>query len=238
MFPQKAKSPAEIDSKTYPLGEKIEHCLDGPAMALVALSHTPVERRLYTAMLVAMNGAARQSEPQAETETETQSEAGSETQSQTQPHVFTVRSLMELTGIVSLSTIRRGVEGLVSKFSVEREVKANGDGARDHTAAYRAFTPEQVIARREERGMKSYAKGIDSGFGNRSFERVIQRVVENRNLSRREAQVALCCVEGLTNAEIGLRLLVSEQTVKFHLRHIFIKFGVKRRAELISRLLL
>jgi DNA-binding CsgD family transcriptional regulator len=45
-------------------------------------------------------------------------------------------------------------------------------------------------------------------------------------------------VEGLTNAEIGLRLLVSEQTVKFHLRHIFIKFGVKRRAELISRLLL
>ena len=73
---------------------------------------------------------------------------------------------------------------------------------------------------------------------NRSFERVIQRVVENKNLSRREAQVALCCVEGLTNAEIGLRLLVSEQTVKFHLRHIFIKFGVKRRAELISRLLL
>ena len=86
--------------------------------------------------------------------------------------------------------------------------------------------------------MKSYEKGADSGFGNRSFERVIQRVVENKNLSRREAQVALCCVEGLTNAEIGLRLLVSEQTVKFHLRHIFIKFGVRRRAELISRLLL
>ncbi len=86
--------------------------------------------------------------------------------------------------------------------------------------------------------MKSYAKGIESSSGNRSFERVIQRVVENKNLSRREAQVALCCVEGLTNAQIGSRLLVTEQTVKFHLRHIFIKFGVKRRAELISRLLL
>ena len=145
---------------------------------------------------------------------------------------------MELTGIVSLSTIRRGLEGLVSKFSVEREAMANGNGTREHTAAYRVFKPEQVIARREERGMKSYAKGIDSGVGSRAFERVIQRVVENRNLSRREAQVALCCVEGLTNAEIGSRLLVSEQTVKFHLRHIFIKFGVKRRAELISRLLL
>jgi DNA-binding CsgD family transcriptional regulator len=219
MFPQKAKSIAGIGSKTYPLGEKIEHSADGPAMALVALSHTPVERRLYTAMLTATNGAP-------------------ETQVETEPTVFTVRALMELTGIVSLSTIRRGLEGLVTKFSVEREVKSNGNGARDHTAAYRAFPPEQVIERREERGMKSYAKGIESGFATRSFERVIQRVVENRNLSRREAQVALCCVEGLTNAEIGSRLLVSEQTVKFHLRHIFIKFGVKRRAELISRLLL
>jgi DNA-binding CsgD family transcriptional regulator len=221
MFPQKAKSIAEIDSKTYPLGEKFDQPADGATLALVALSHTPVERRLYAAMLEAMrpaNGGTEQALPH--------------------ENVFTVRNLMDLTGIVSLSTIRRGLEGLVAKFSIEREVKANGNGARDHIAAYRVVTPEQVIARREERGMKSYAKGIDGGVGSRAFERVIQRVVENKNLSRREAQVALCCVEGLTNAEIGLRLLVSEQTVKFHLRHIFIKFGVRRRAELISRLLL
>jgi DNA-binding CsgD family transcriptional regulator len=218
MFPQKTQISAEVDSNTYPLGEKIEHSGDGPTMALVALSHTPVERRLYAAMLAAMNQRTAQAE--------------------TWPDVFTVRALMEFTGIVSLSTIRRGLEGLVSKFSVERQVKSNGNGARDHAAAYRVFKPEEVIARREEQGMKSYTKGIESSAGNRSFERVIQRVVENKNLSRREAQVALCCVEGLTNAEIGLRLLVTEQTVKFHLRHIFIKFGVKRRAELISRLLL
>src|SRR6185295_1788838 len=170
MFPQKAKSIAEIDSKTYPLGEKIEHPADEASLALVALSHTPVERRLYAAMLAATNGSAQQSE--------------SET-----ANVFTVRTLMDLTGIISLSTIRRGLEGLVSKFSIEREAKGNGNGTREHTSAYRVFTPEQVIARREERGMKSYAKGIDSGVGNRAFERVIQRVVENKNLSRREAQV-------------------------------------------------
>jgi DNA-binding CsgD family transcriptional regulator len=223
MFPLKAKSIAEIESKTYPLGEKIEHPVDEATLALVALSHTPVERRLYAAMLAAMDGAnGRNDDDLAED----------------RPPVFTVRTLMDLSGIVSLSTIRRGLEGLVAKFSIEREVKANGNGTRDHTSAYRVFAPEQVIARREERGMKSYAKGIESGVGGRAFERVIQRVVENKNLSRREAQVALCCVEGLTNAEIGLRLMVSEQTVKFHLRHIFIKFGVRRRAELISRLLL
>jgi DNA-binding CsgD family transcriptional regulator len=227
MFPLKAKSIAEVDSKTYPLGEKIEHPADEASLALVALSHTPVERRLYAAMLAAMPGAMNADNEQLENPV-----------AENRPGVFTVRTLMDLTGIVSLSTIRRGLEGLVSKFSIEREVKANGNGTRDHTSAYRVFPPEQVIARREERGMKSYAKGIDSGVGGRAFERVIQRVVENKNLSRREAQVALCCVEGLTNAEIGLRLMVSEQTVKFHLRHIFIKFGVRRRAELISRLLL
>jgi len=227
MFPQKAKSIAEIDSKTYPLGEKIEHPADEASLALVALSHTPVERRLYAAMLAAMPGAMNAANEQPQNHL-----------AENRPAVFTVRTLMDLTGIVSLSTIRRGLEGLVSKFSIEREVKANGNGTRDHTSAYRVFPPDQVIARREERGMKSYAKGIESGVGGRAFERVIQRVVENKNLSRREAQVALCCVEGLTNAEIGLRLMVSEQTVKFHLRHIFIKFGVRRRAELISRLLL
>jgi DNA-binding CsgD family transcriptional regulator len=215
MFPQKAKSIAEIDSKTYPLGEQIEQPVQDANLALLALSHTPVERRLYAAMLAATNGSTEQS-----------------------ANVFTVRALMELTGIISLSTIRRGLEGLVAKFSVDREARLNGNGTREHSTAYRVFTPQEVIARREERGVKSYARGIESGVGGRAFERVIQRVVENRNLSRREAQVALCCVEGLTNAEIGARLLVSEQTVKFHLRHIFIKFGVKRRAELISRLLL
>ncbi len=217
MFPQKSQISAKVDPETYPLGEQNERrATDGPARALVALSHSPVERRLYASMLVALDGV---------------SNGGNGGQ------LFTVRSLMELTGIQSLSTVRRGLEGLVSKFSVEREGRAHADGPRDQSVAYRVFPPEQVIARRNENGFVTYGKGITSG-SDRSFERVIQRVAENRNLSRREAQVALCCVEGLTNAEIGLRLMVSEQTVKFHLRHIFVKFGVKRRAELISRLLL
>lgn len=213
MFPQKSQISAKVDPETYPLGEQNERANDGPARALVALSHTPVERRLYASMLLARDGDGNGG------------------------RLFTVRSLMELAGIQSLSTVRRGLEGLVSKYSVEREGRAHADGPRDQSVAYRVFPPEEVIARRNQNGFVPYGKGIANGT-DRSFERVIQRVAENRNLSRREAQVALCCVEGLTNAEIGLRLMVTEQTVKFHLRHIFIKFGVKRRAELISRLLL
>jgi len=213
MFPQKSQISAKVDPETYPLGEQNERANDGPARALVALSHTPVERRLYASMLLARDGDGNGG------------------------RLFTVRSLMELAGIQSLSTVRRGLEGLVSKYSVEREGRTHADGPRDQSVAYRVFPPEEVIARRNQNGFVPYGKGIANGT-DRSFERVIQRVAENRNLSRREAQVALCCVEGLTNAEIGLRLMVTEQTVKFHLRHIFIKFGVKRRAELISRLLL
>src|ERR1051325_3695533 len=214
MFPQKRQISAEVDPKTYPLGEKNERASNGPASALVTLSHTPVERRLYASMLIANDGEANGGQR------------------------FTVRGLMQVTGIQKLRTVRCGLEGLVTKLSVDRETRPATDGPRDQSVAYRVVPPEEVMARRHERGfISTYGNGMPNG-SERSFERVIQRVAEMKNLSRREAEVALCCVEGLTNAEIGERLTVTEQTVKFHLRHIFIKFGVKRRAELISRLLL
>jgi DNA-binding CsgD family transcriptional regulator len=154
---------------------------------------------------------------------------------------FTARQLMMLTGIRSLSTVRRGLDGLLTKLSIERGANEDGSGKRGHASVYRVHKPDEVIARRHEMGelgLGIYGKGTDRRKRNRSFDRAIARLAENVTLSRREAQVALCCVEGLTNAEIGKRLGVSEQTVKFHLRHIFVKFGVKRRTELISRLLM
>jgi DNA-binding CsgD family transcriptional regulator len=211
MFPQKNSIHARVDSKTYPLGEKTELSRRTIAEALVTLSHSAVEHRLYSAMRAADN------------------EKGS--------LAFTARRLESLTGIRSLSTIRRGLEGLLAKLSIERNEKRNGDGTRVSGASYVAFAPEQIIARRNARGVPAYEKGLAAN-GSQPFERAIARVAENRFLSRREVQVALCCVQGLTNAEIGNRLEVTEQTVKFHLRHIFVKFGVKRRAELISKLLM
>ncbi|HKE60377.1 MAG TPA: helix-turn-helix transcriptional regulator [Pyrinomonadaceae bacterium] len=204
---------APIGSKTYPLGEKSEHAEHSRSLALVALSHTPVEQRIYLAMLAAL------------------SENG-------KLEVFTARRVMVLSGIRSLSTVRRGLDGLMVKLSIERRARKNGDGGpRAQASSYRVFQPEEVIARRRHLG--AVVVGLPENGPSRPhlFDRAIKRVAENTRLSRREAQVALCCVEGLTNAEIGKRLEVSEQTVKFHLRHVFIKFSVKRRAELISRLL-
>lgn len=212
MFPLKTKVIVNADSKTYPLGQIIARPEDETTSALVALSHTPLERQLYEAMLL-VNVRENSEES------------------------FTVRRVKEVTDIPSLSTIRRGLEGLVAKLSIERDIKDPLDPEREPVVAYRVFSPEKVLERRNERGLRTFEKGIDANGDNRSFKRVVRLVVENHNLSRREAQVTLGCVEGLTNAEIGSRLQVTEQTVKFHLRNIFVKFGVKRRTELISQLL-
>jgi DNA-binding CsgD family transcriptional regulator len=214
MLPQERPTKAKVDLETYPLVENREQAAHSNELALIALSHTQLEHRLYLAMLAAVHEAS--------------------------PNSFTARNLMDLTGIKSLSTVRRGLEGLLVKLSIDKN-HGNGGGRRDQAHAFHAYFPDEIIARRRESGRTAstgYAHEPGIGDGNHAFTRAIGRVAENPMLSRREAQVALCCVQGLTNAVIGERLNVSEQTVKFHLRHIFLKFGVKRRAELISKLLM
>ncbi|HEX6731755.1 MAG TPA: LuxR C-terminal-related transcriptional regulator [Pyrinomonadaceae bacterium] len=216
MYRQSIPTLAPVEPETYPLGENTELSASHFALALVTLSHTPVEHRLYSAMLNVSDHEPSQA-------------------------LVTVRTLASITGIQSLSTIRRALDGLLVKLSIERAERENGNGKREHRNVYRAYRPGQVLERRKRNGSptnETYRVPDKSRGQKHSFDRAIARVAENPMLSRREAQVALCCVEGLTNAEIGKRLAVSEQTVKFHLRHVFIKFGVKRRAELISRLLM
>lgn len=51
-------------------------------------------------------------------------------------------------------------------------------------------------------------------------------------LSGRQFEVAVLAAEGRTNKQIAERLDIAEQTVKNHLRVVFIKKGVMRRGEL------
>jgi DNA-binding CsgD family transcriptional regulator len=53
-------------------------------------------------------------------------------------------------------------------------------------------------------------------------------------LTRRELQVVAMLAEGETNARIAQRLVVSEDTVKSHVKHILRKLGVHNRSQAVS----
>ena len=186
------------------------------AMALLALSHSPVEQALYEVLRSATCG-------------DNPSGVGS----------LSLRRLLELTGLGSYTTLRRARAGLVAKLSIDGKRATADDGGADEGpgSSYLVYGPEEIFERRRVAGIEPYPKEYQSHARGKGFVPALERVACGYDLSRREAQVALCCAEGLTNAEIGDRLCISEQTVKFHMRHLFIKFGVRRRGELISRLL-
>jgi DNA-binding CsgD family transcriptional regulator len=54
-------------------------------------------------------------------------------------------------------------------------------------------------------------------------------------LTRRELEVLSMLAEGETNASIARRLIVSEDTVKTHVKHILRKLGVHNRSQAVSR---
>jgi DNA-binding CsgD family transcriptional regulator len=187
--------------------------IEGREMALLTLSHTRPEHQLYQAMLAEVAGAHDSS------------------------GAFSIGTLMRLSGIRSSTSLRRALSGLLRKLSIQMTKYTGEDHVKPDVFICSVFDPDEIFKRRREAGLRPYPKDLEVCEKTPGFSRAVERVVGNSNLSRREAQVALACAEGLTNAEIGRRLFIGEQTVKFHLRNVFAKFGVRRRTGLISHLL-
>lgn len=57
------------------------------------------------------------------------------------------------------------------------------------------------------------------------------------HLSRREEEVVMLVIQGLSNLEIAQKLFIAEQTVKDHLHHVFGKMNIRRRSEIAAKVM-
>ncbi|HXM55018.1 MAG TPA: response regulator transcription factor [Candidatus Dormibacteraeota bacterium] len=116
-----------------------------------------------------------------------------------------------------------------------------------------AFQDQALVLDALRRGARGYvAKDIDaaglvnviravqrgeSGLDSHSASAVVRSVVAgtdaHRELSPRELEVLRLVAGGRTNREIGEECFISESTVKFHVRHVMTKLGVRHRAEVV-----
>lgn len=70
-------------------------------------------------------------------------------------------------------------------------------------------------------------QGNSSGF---------DRMLMQRGISNREAEIAKLVTQGLTNQEIARQLYISENTVKKHINSLFRKLGIASRVQLLRLL--
>lgn len=68
-----------------------------------------------------------------------------------------------------------------------------------------------------------------------SYDDYLANAGDGANLTRRELEVLRLMAAGDTNGRIARRLVISEGTVKSHVKHILRKLGAANRAEAVSR---
>jgi DNA-binding NarL/FixJ family response regulator len=113
-----------------------------------------------------------------------------------------------------LSALRAGARGYLTKDAGADEIRAALEAVAGGAAALDPAVQHHVV---EALGSASAEEpGLPDG------------------LTPREAEVLALIAQGLSNAEIAERLVVSEATVKSHVNHIFAKAGLRDRAQAVA----
>ena len=110
-----------------------------------------------------------------------------------------------------LGALRAGARGYLTKDAGAEQILAAVQAVARGEAALDPAVQHHVLAALTEPGAPELPDG----------------------LTPREVEVLQLIAEGLTNAEIAERLVVSAATVKSHVNHIFAKTGVRDRAQAV-----
>ena len=116
-----------------------------------------------------------------------------------------------------LGALRAGARGYLTKDAGADEIRAAVEAVDRGEAALDPSVQHHVVA------------ALAGGAG---AEPPAPRELPDE-LTPREAEVLALIAEGLSNAEIAERLVVSGATVKTHVNHIFAKAGVRDRAQAV-----
>jgi DNA-binding NarL/FixJ family response regulator len=111
-----------------------------------------------------------------------------------------------------LSALRAGARGYLTKDAGAEEIEAAITAVARGEAALDPAVQAHVLAGLAEGGEQALPDG----------------------LTPREAEVLTLIAEGLTNAQIAERLVVSQATVKSHVNRVFAKAGVRDRAQAVA----
>jgi DNA-binding NarL/FixJ family response regulator len=117
-----------------------------------------------------------------------------------------------------LGALRAGARGYLTKDAGAEQIRAAVEAVARGEAALDPAVQHHVIA--------ALAEGSDTAAGPAEADLP-------DGLTPREAEVLGLIAEGLTNAEIADRLVVSGATVKTHVNHIFAKTGARDRAQAV-----
>jgi DNA-binding NarL/FixJ family response regulator len=113
-------------------------------------------------------------------------------------------------------------------------------------AGARGFLTKDAGAEEIERAISAVRRGgaaidpavqhhlVNAVAGALAVERPAPAAALPDGLTAREAEVLSLIAEGLSNMEVAARLVVSEATVKSHINHLFMKTGVRDRAQAVA----
>ncbi|MCY7343554.1 MAG: response regulator transcription factor [Pseudonocardia sp.] len=119
---------------------------------------------------------------------------------------------------VMMRTVRMGVHGYVRKGAETADILR---------AVHALLRGESVF---DTRGGPAGQVVVDVL---RDEDRPVARAFAGAMLTERENQVLRLLAVGMSNREIGRRLVISEATVKFHVRNLRDKLEVRRRTEIV-----